>query len=155
MRKLVLFVVLLGLGLAVLAWLEEDSRPVEPDRPDADRPRSKVQYPPQGIDKGVSLGGRFSCFMYDEDTNRALLRVVSQDSGTRGNEDILLDMTVELLDPGSEDGETQAIVRAERARIRRTGARPEFEPDYEPRVFLEDLEARFLAGLPGVPLRGS
>ena len=93
MRKLLTFLVLLGIGLAVLAWLEEDSRPGTGPMDaglDAGSPRARVNDPPDGIDQGVSFAGRFTGRVYDKDTGRAVLRVESEESSTRGDEDIFV-----------------------------------------------------------------
>ena len=105
----------------------------------------------------MRLGGKFEIVLYAseegrERVQRTVLRVLSRDSRTEPDRDVLVDALGELFDPESEGESKQADLFAERAFFRRQQSDNERAPAYENRVDLEGLEATFLRDIFLAPL---
>jgi len=146
-RKLLLFLLLLGAGLFLLYWLDQRSRarglgePVEPVPP---LPEASGEI------QGFQLGGRSQVTHYDDETKLPVYRIESADTRTEGGVDVLSGVTVELLDPQAL-GVVQLRLYAERARPRRIVA-DGLQPQWERRLPLEGVRAEVLSGMSLAPL---
>ncbi len=152
MRKILAFLLLLTLGLSIL-WLID--RPEEPT-PAAEPPPTSTDVP--GSEEqplGLRLGGPFELTLYDEETRKALLVAVAEDSLTEAQGDVLLNVQMELFDLHTE-GVVQARLRAARARVQRRAPGPggevELRPLFERLARLEEVQGEFLSGVPVAPL---
>ena len=152
MRKILAFVLLFGGGLFILWSIENRSTngqaPVGSGSQDAAEkgPSLSEEMP---TEPGMKLGGKFEIVLYAseegrERVQRTVLRVISQDSSTEPDRDVLVDTLGELFDPESEAESKQADLLAERAFFRRRRSDNNRAPTYENRVELEGLEATFL-----------
>lgn len=149
MRKLVVFLLLLGTGLLVLWWLDRARAPtIVEDRPAEDQP---PEVRPGAQEGGLTLGGRFRAQFYDETTQKTIFDVESEDSRSEQAADVLSDARITMLDPEAEN-EPQARLHAHTARIRRLGVGTDYRPLYENRVELESVQAEILSGTPIAPL---
>jgi hypothetical protein len=146
-RKLLLFLLLLGAGLLLLYWLDQRSRRI-PALPEEPLPTERE---PASETQGLELGGRSQVTYFDDTTKLPVLRVESADTRTEGAVDVLTGVTVEVLDPEVE-GVVQLRLRAERARPQRVAADGELQPQWEQRLPLEGVRAEVLTGAPLAPL---
>lgn len=148
MRKILLFLLLLGAGLFLLYWLDQRGRAPEPDEPG--KPLGPT--PETGAEtQGFQLGGPSQVTRFDSETKLPQYRVASTDTRTEGGVDVLSGVTVELLDPSSE-GVVQLRLRAERARARRIETDGELQPRWEDQYELEGVQAEVVTGIPLAPL---
>ena len=146
MRKLLVFLLLLGSGLLFLWWLERERAPTIVEH----RPEPVTTAPEVAPDRGgLKLGGRFRTQLYEGD--RTILTIESEDSRTEEGGDVLTGVELELLDPETE-GLAQARLSARSGRMKRLTAESEFRPLWEKLVALEGVEAEFLSGTPLAPL---
>lgn len=147
MRKLLVFLLLLGAGLFLLYWLDRRSREALPVEPEPARP------PEQAADtetQGFRPGGPSLLTLFDEETKLLLYRARSEDTHTEGAFEILTGVTFELFDPTTE-GLLEVRLLAERARVKRTAGEG-LEPVWERRLELEGVRAQVLEGSPFAPL---
>jgi hypothetical protein len=146
-RRLLAFLVLFGVGVGILYWLEQ-SQPVD----DGEEQRSFRVAPtpsiPEGAPTGVGMRGRFELQLYDLETSRTLIEVESLDSRSREQADELEDVTLHVFDPEKEESNLRGRILAKRARIPRGEVVGAIRPEYENRVFLEEVEATFEDDLP-------
>jgi hypothetical protein len=146
-RKLLLFLLLLGAGLFVLYWLDKRGRARESGPTPAPE---EVPVVPDSQTQGFQLDGPSQLTHYDEVTKRLLYKLHSKDTRTEGGVDLLTGVTLEVYDPEAE-GVLQLRLEAERARPVRevTGG---LRPSWEDRLELEGVHAEILAGIPLAPL---
>ncbi len=148
MRKLLLFLLLLGAGLFVLYWL--DRRTNEPDTPEPELERAPALEPGASV-QGLRPGGVSQLTKYDPVTKLPLYKARSEDTRTEeGGVDVLTGVTLELFDREVE-GKAELRLTAERARVRR-GPGTGLEIDWEPRLELEGVRAEILSGIALAPL---
>lgn len=152
MKKFALFLLLLGAGLLLLWWLDQESRPLVEQPPLAPTPPTSVPSP----DEGVRFGGRTSWSQYDPITENLVWRLEMRDVRYADSVDTLLDVTLELFDRERANA-LQAHIEAENARVRRLpppdgtpGRSP--EPRWEMRLELENARARLVEGVPLAPI---
>ncbi len=149
MRKVLLFLLLFGSGLALLWWLGQSTAPSseteEPLVGDLETTPS-----PEGT-ASLSIDGSFEATHYDPVSRQALLHVKSEESRTEVDVDFFDRVDIELLDPAT--GELQARVHSARARLQRRKDSVSLPPKHENFVSLTEIDAEFLTGVPIAPLR--
>jgi hypothetical protein len=148
-RKLLLFLLLLGAGLLLLYWFDRRSR-----EPAAPAPAPIVPSAPgaEPEAQGLKLEGRSQVTFFDKETHqRPVLTMTSEGTRTEGGVDLLTDVTLDLMDP-EQPSVVQVRLRAREARPKRVPTANPLEPRWERRVELEGVEAQVLAGLPLAPL---
>jgi len=147
-RKLLLFLLLLGAGLYLLYWLDQRARGRSPGQP-----QEPVPPLPEASGKiqGFQPGGRSQVTHYDKETKLPVYRLESADTRSEGGVDVLTGVTIELLDP-KKMGVVQLRLYAEHARPRRIEPAGGLQPEWELRVPLEGVRAEVLSGVSLAPL---
>jgi len=149
-RKLLLFLLLLGAGLYLLYWLDER------DRPDGPGPTDSA--PPTPVTEGEADGflpsGPSQLTIYDEETRLPLYKLESRDTRNEGGVDVMTDVDLALYDP-EQEGLLLLRLRATRARMRRVESQGTLEPKWEDRLELQGVRADLEGGSPLAPLEFS
>lgn len=148
MRKLLVFLLLLGAGLFLLYWLDRSRLASGPKRADIPPvPGGETEAGTQGFQPG----GPSQLTLYDEETRLPLYKVKSEDTRTQDGEDVLTGVVLELFDRDTE-GLVELRVHAERARMKRAESGTSLQPRWEKRLELEGVQAEILAGVTLAPL---
>jgi hypothetical protein len=145
-RKLVVFLLLLGAGLYLLYWLDRRAQEGVVGAPPEEQPPALPPDQPGGLQPG----GPTQFTYYDRATKRPLYKLRSADTQSSGGHDELTDVTLELFDP-TVDERLELRVTAARARARRASSGG-LAPTWEDRYELEDVRAEILGGFPLAPL---
>lgn len=155
MKRLVVFLLLLGAGIALLFVLEKPlpKKPViEPSVIDV----GPIEDPQSNeASSGLFLDGKFDLTLYTEElggTRKAALILHGDDSRTIGGVDELLSFEGTRPEPGGVPGSLQAFLEADAARLTRLPDQGTLSVAYQKRVELENVFARVFTGLPLVPL---
>ncbi len=149
MRKVLLFLLLFGSGLALLWWLGQSTAPSsESEEPLVGDLETTLS--PEGK-ASLSIDGSFEATLYDPASRQALLHVKSEESQTELDVDFFEQVDTELLEPAT--GTLQARVHSARARLQRRKDSVSLPPEHENYVSLTEVEAEFLTGVPITPLQ--
>ena len=155
MRRLAAFLLLLGVGVAVLWWLDQGRSTRTSVAPLSSFGEPREPRGPTRADDGLEWRGAFEILLYEKGTEAGLqrlaLHVESDDSANEADFDLLRVVRIRIFDPSAEDDEPRGLVNAAVARLPRKGWSG-LRPDYSGVAELEDVEGTLTDVLSGTTL---